>query len=251
MRISLLYIGVIGISWFYLRWYTDHGKFVSVPDMKGMKLEEAVISLEDRELHYMVIDSLYDRKAKPGTIVDQSPVAESQVKEGRQVFLTIYRYLPPMEKLGIKAGDFAAVAMIKLRNKGIEFDTLYEANNIFPGSIIRVTQSGKSIKPESLVASGSKVTLVIGRTADSKVIVPDLQGLTCAEAELMLDAINLSCNCLFQPEIVSPSTQDSSTYHVCKQNPIHDPEIGTFAGRTVDLWLYSTPCADDANQVPR
>lgn len=224
---------------------------MSVPDMKGMLLEEAVTSLEDRELHFLVIDSLYDRKAKPGTVVDQSPSAESQVKEGRQVFLTIYRYSPPMEKLGIKAGDYAAVAMIKLKNKGIEFDTLYEANNIFPGSIIRVTQQGRTIKPESLVASGSKVTLVIGRVADSKVIVPDLVGLTCEEAQSMLDSMNLACNCLFEPGIISPTAQDSVTYRVCRQNPIHDPEIGTFAGRTIDIWLYNTPCETDSGNDPR
>ncbi len=201
LRIVLLYALLVAISWFYLRWYTDHGEYVSVPDMKGMPLSEAITSLEDRELQYLVIDSIYDRKAKPGTIMDQSPVAESQVKEGRQVFLTIYRLSPPMEKLGISQGDYASVAMIKLKNKAIDFDTLYEDNNTFPGSIIRVTMKGKQLKSESLIARGSKITLVIGRMARSKVIVPDLIGLTCAEAQLMLDTMNLVCNCRFEPGI--------------------------------------------------
>lgn len=248
LRIFLVYAAVIGISWFYLRWYTDHGEFVSVPDMKGMTLDEAISSIESRGLHYTVIDSIYDRKATPGTIVDQSPVPESQVKEGRQVFLTIYRLSPPMEKLGIKQGDYAAVAMIKLKNKAIDFDTLYEDNNTFPGSIIRVTQKGKGLKPDALIPRGTKVTLVIGRAANTRIIVPDFTGKSCAEVQTILNTLNLICNCRFEPNIVSPTTQDSATFRVCRQDPVHDPEIGTTPGRIVDLWLYNTPCSQETNQ---
>jgi beta-lactam-binding protein with PASTA domain len=247
LRAVLLYGGLIAVSWFYLRWYTDHGEYVSVPDMKGMTLQDAITAIEDRDLTYLVIDSIYDRKAVPGTVVDQSPVAESQVKEGRQVFLTIYRISPPMEKLGIKQGDYAAVAMIKLKNKSIDFDTLYEDNNTFPGSIIRVTARGKSLKADDVIARGSKITLVIGRTARSKVIVPDLQGMTCLEAQARLDTLNLVCNCRFEPGLEYPTAQDSATFRVCRQDPQHDPLIGTTPGRTVDLWLYNTPCAADTS----
>lgn len=248
LRIVLLYASLVAISWFYLRWYTDHGEYVSVPDMKGMSLDEAITSLEDRQLTYLVIDSVYDRKAKPGTIVDQSPIPESQVKEGRQVFLTIYRLSPPMEKLGISQGDYASVAMIKLKNKAIDFDTLYEDNNTFPGSIVRVTMRGKSLKPDAMLARGSKITLVIGRMAKSKVIVPDLHGMTCIEAMAMLDTMNLVCNCRFEPAIASPTAQDSALFHVCRQDPSHDPLLGTTAGRIVDLWLYNTPCPVDTTR---
>lgn len=245
LRILLVYALIIGTSWFYLRWYTDHGEFISVPDMKGMALEEAIASLDSRGLEYLVIDSIYDRKASPGTIVDQSPIAESQVKEGRQVFLTIYRINPPMEKLGVKQGDYAAVAMIKLKNKSIDFDTLYEDNNMFPGSIIRVVQKGKSLKADSQIPRGAKVTLVIGRAASTRIIVPDFYGKTCNEVQAILDTLNLACNCRFEPGIASPSAQDSATFRVCRQDPVHDPTLGTTPGRIVDLWLYSTPCPKD------
>ena len=245
LRIVLLYGFLITFSWFWLRWYTDHGEFVSVPDMSGMPLNEAIEALEERNLQYLVIDSVYDKKAVPGTVMDQSPVKESQVKDGRQVTLTIYRFSPPMERLGVKQGDYAVVAMIRLKNKTIDFDTLYEDNNSLPGSIIRVTQRGKQLKADDLVARGSKVTLVIGRNAKSKVIVPDLIGKTCAEAQQMLDTLNLVCNCRFEPGIENPTAQDSAVFHVCRQDPEHDPVIGTSAGRIVDLWLYNSPCPRD------
>jgi beta-lactam-binding protein with PASTA domain len=246
--ITLTYAVLLLGSWFWLQWYTDHGEYVSVPDLKGLRSEDAILALQERNLDYLIIDSIYDRKAAPGSVFDQSPAFESQVKEGRQVFLTIYRLSPPMEKLGIKQGDYATVAMIKLRNKSIDFDTLYEDNNTLANSIIRVTQRGKALKASDEVARGSKVVLVIGRAASDKIIVPDFTGMSCQEARSILDTLRLECNCRFEPGISSPSAQDSSTFRVCRQDPIHDPERGTSAGRIVDLWLYNTPCAPDSTQ---
>jgi beta-lactam-binding protein with PASTA domain len=246
--IALTYAVLLLGSWFWLQWYTDHGEYVSVPDLKGLRSEDAILALQERNLDYLIIDSIYDRKAAPGSVFDQSPAFESQVKEGRQVFLTIYRLSPPMEKLGIKQGDYATVAMIKLRNKSIDFDTLYEDNNTLANSIIRVTQKGKALKASDEVARGSKVVLVIGRAASDKIIVPDFTGMSCQEARSILDTLRLECNCRFEPGISSPSAQDSSTFRVCRQDPIHDPERGTSAGRIVDLWLYNTPCAPDSTQ---
>jgi len=246
LKIVVLYAVLIAISWFWLKWYTDHGEFVSVPDLKGMKLEDAISSLEDRDLEYLVVDSIYDRKARPGTILDQNPVAESQVKEGRQVFLTIYRISPPMEKIGVKEGDFATVAMIKLTNKGIDFDTLYEDNNTLAGSIIRVTYQDKKINSADFeVPRGSKVKLVIGRKGNTRITVPDLYGKTCAEVEAILDTMHLVCNCRFEPGINNPTPQDSAVFRVCRQDPEADPSLGVSPGRIVDLWLYSTPCPRD------
>lgn len=248
LRIVLIYVGVLAVTWFGLMWYTDHGEYISVPDLQGMTLEEAVASLEERDLQVLVIDSIYDKKAKPGTVLEQSPAPESQVKEGRQVFLTIYRNTRPMERLGVKEGDFAAVAFIKLHNKGIEFDTLYEDNNVYVGSIIRLVYGGKRVNADSMIPRGDRVQLVIGRAASSKVMVPNLAGMTCKEVEMILDTLGLVCNCRFEPGVSSPSTQDSATFRVCRQDPPFDPlSQGTTPGRIVDLWLYNEPCPTDTS----
>jgi len=246
LRIVVLYVIIIAATWFGLSWYTDHGEYVSVPDLHNMPLDEAIAALEERDLQVLVIDSIYDKKAKAGTVLEQSPAPESQVKEGRQVFLTVYRTTRPMERLGVKEGDFAAVAFIKLQNKGIEFDTLYENNNVFVGSIIRLVYAGKRVGPETLVARGDRVQLVIGRSAKNRIMVPNLIGKTCQEVERALDTLGLVCNCRFEPEISLPTVQDSATFRVCRQDPPFDPTgQGTTPGRIVDLWLYNEPCPAD------
>jgi hypothetical protein len=90
--------------------------------------------------------------------------------------------------------------------------------------------------------------LVIGRSAIDRIIVPDFTGMTCLQAKTILDTLHLECNCRFEPGIATPTTQDSSTYFICRQDPTHDPDRGTSAGRIVDLWLYNTPCPSDTAQ---
>jgi eukaryotic-like serine/threonine-protein kinase len=247
LKIVLLYLGILLFSWLFLRWYTDHGEFVAVPDLKGQTVVEAQQALSDRDLGYEIIDSIWDSEAVPGSVVEQSPAAESQVKEGRIIYLTVYRTSPPLEKLGISQGEFATVAMIKLKNKGIRFDTIFEPNNNFVGSVIKVLHKGHAAKSESLIPRGDKVILYLGISERRKVIVPDFEGMTCSEARIRLDSLNLMCNPIFDlPYGSIPTAQDSATFRVCRQDPRHDPSIGVTAGRIVDLYLFNTPCREDS-----
>ena len=45
--VALGYLGFILLSWFLLSWYTNHGEFVSIPEVKGKSVEEAIEILED------------------------------------------------------------------------------------------------------------------------------------------------------------------------------------------------------------
>lgn len=69
--------------------YTRHNEAVIVPDVKGMKLEEAEAFFRNNGLRYNVIDSVFSKDVAPGSIVELVPGAGSKVKEGRIVFVTI------------------------------------------------------------------------------------------------------------------------------------------------------------------
>ena len=76
--INLLLVIVVscGVVYGVLAWldsYTRHNQAVVVPDVKGMKLEDAVFS----------------KDVAPGSIVELVPGVGSKVKEGRIVFVTI------------------------------------------------------------------------------------------------------------------------------------------------------------------
>lgn len=89
----LLAVVVSGVLiWGTLEWldsYTRHNEAVVVPDVKGLKVEEAEEFFRTNNLRYNVIDSVFSKDVKPGAIVELLPSAGSKVKEGRIVFITV------------------------------------------------------------------------------------------------------------------------------------------------------------------
>ena len=69
--------------------YTRHNEAVVVPDVKGLKIEEAAEFFKNNNLRYNVIDSVFSKDVDPGAIVELVPSAGSKVKEGRIVFITV------------------------------------------------------------------------------------------------------------------------------------------------------------------
>ena len=92
--INLLLVIVVscGVVYGVLAWldsYTRHNQAVVVPDVKGMKVEDAAEFFGNNKLRYNVIDSVFSKDVKPGAIVELVPMAGSKVKEGRIVFVTV------------------------------------------------------------------------------------------------------------------------------------------------------------------
>ncbi|MBP3471184.1 MAG: PASTA domain-containing protein [Paraprevotella sp.] len=83
--ILLLAFGV----WKGLDIYTHHGESIRVPDIKGMPLNEARYALNQAGLNAVVVDSSYNRNQQPGTILEQTPIGGTNVKMGRDIYLTL------------------------------------------------------------------------------------------------------------------------------------------------------------------
>ena len=77
----------ISIVLAYTRHYTEHGVEVDVPDVTGLYLEEARITLSSDDLRMEVIDSTFSDKTPLGTIVEQTPAGGSRAKHGRIVYV--------------------------------------------------------------------------------------------------------------------------------------------------------------------
>lgn len=79
---------MVGGSWLWLRKFTLHGAYVTVPDVKGVTAAEARRTLEEEGLTGVVTDSGYNKAFPPGTVLDQMPAGASRVKPGREIYLT-------------------------------------------------------------------------------------------------------------------------------------------------------------------
>ncbi|MEN9333194.1 MAG: hypothetical protein RLY35_374 [Bacteroidota bacterium] len=235
-------LGIL-LSWFWLSWYTDHGEFVTIPQLKGQSLEQAIEILEDLDMEPVVIDSIWSDTAAKGSINYVMPAPGSTIKSGRQVYLTIFSKTPPMETITIKSGEYAAVAMVKLKNKGIDYDVSYQPNNNFVGSVIGIRYQGKEIKFNDLLPRGCKVVLIVGTGDNAKIPVPDLHGLTYLEAQRLLKSLGLIPQLFFD---TTPADADSLDFKVCTQEPPYSPgALDLNSGSIMDIYLTKQPCPRD------
>src|SRR5687767_11359010 len=65
--------------------YTQHGDTIEVPDFKGKAITELNAFIEGKDVRYLIIDSIYAPKEKPGTVIRQDPETKTQVKRNRTI----------------------------------------------------------------------------------------------------------------------------------------------------------------------
>ena len=74
----------------FLRLSTRHGDFIVVPDLIGKNIQEFESELNELDLQYIISDSgNYNPEFKINSVLDQLPKANSQVKQGRKIYLTL------------------------------------------------------------------------------------------------------------------------------------------------------------------
>lgn len=89
LAMLILLVAIAVGTWIALNRYTMHGIEVTVPNVKGMSVGVARMTLEKQGLTAVVTDSGYNKTLPSGTVLEQTPVNNSQVKPGREVYLTI------------------------------------------------------------------------------------------------------------------------------------------------------------------
>lgn len=165
---------IIGVlSW--LDHYTRHNQAVVVPDVKGLTVEKAVPFFESNGLRYNVIDSVFSKDVRPGSIVELVPSAGSKVKEGRIIFITVNALtsqmaaLPEVEDLSfrqayalLKAAGFTSIEIVYRSGeyKDLALGVQTDGQPLMPGEHVPL-----SAPLQLLVSSGNEATA--GTTADS------------------------------------------------------------------------------------
>ncbi len=145
-----------------LNLYTHYNKSVDVPQVKGLQLKEAQVLLKSQGLKLVVVDSLYDKNAIPGAIIEQVPSANSRTKEGREVFLTIYATSAP-ELIIPGLVDYSyRQAEALLKSMGFEQIAIQEVPSEYKGLVKAVEYRGRALQPDEKVPSGAPLTLVVG-----------------------------------------------------------------------------------------
>lgn len=155
-----------------LKMITNHGEFVLVPDLSKKSLREVEETLDKVNLQYSVLDSTnYNPDYPRYSVIEQSPKADKEVKEGRKIYLTInpsgYRKVSVpnviqvtrrnaesmLKAVGLNIGK---VTYINEIGKDMVYYVRYENENILPGF-----QLPKTTEVELVCGNGNKAGVVV------------------------------------------------------------------------------------------
>lgn len=227
---------IVAMSWIALiciDFYTHHGESEIIPDLRGSYVEEAEILLAKKGLYPMVIDSVYVRDKKLGTIIDQIPPANSSVKRNRPIYLIINSRsvrqvsLPEINDVSYRQAD----AM--LQSLGLSVSNVEYAPSEFKDLVTDVKFHGRSISPGTRIPEGSSVVLVVGSgLGNSQALVPSIKGMGLEEATQEVLSASLIIGSV---EYDVPANGNEDDYIIYRQRPAAGESLST--GSRVDIYL--------------
>ncbi len=227
------FFGLILLTLFFINIYTKHGKSEQVPDLKGLSIEDAKTMLRRHNLNAEIIDSVFMRDRKLGSVIEQNPAPNTIVKPGRKIYLIInsksVRQVSMPELRDISARQ--AQAMIK--SLGINVGSIQYAPSQYRDLVLEVKYKGEPLMLGSKVPEGASVILVVGDGYGGvNSGVPSLIGLDLYSAT---EIINLSEFLIGGIIYDVEPNNDESAYVVYMQRPEPGEEAG--AGNIIDLFL--------------
>ena len=231
---------ILGISVFlgflflkvYLPLYTNHGETVSVPDITGYEYEEATEFLEQSGLQYEVsVDSGFSMEMPPLAILKQIPEANSQVKNGRKIYLTLNARNAPLIKMPNLVNMPLKNVQEILANLGLERGDIIFVPDIGFNVVLEQRYRGVSVREGFEIPKGARVDLVVGDGMGNQLLlVPDLTGMDEEEAEFLILGSGLRVG-----NKNYSSTDSVAPGKVFLQSPPARTEIKT--GEAVDIWI--------------
>lgn len=159
-------VGVIIILIFFywlLPFITNHGETITVPDIKGMHVDDLDDVLLERSLRYEVNqDSGYSADEEPLVVLEQFPKPHAKVKEKRKVYVTLNAEKPPLVKMPDLVNKSLKIAQITLKSYGLKLGKTKYRPDIALNSVLAQEWDGRRVLPGEKIPKGSFIDLYVG-----------------------------------------------------------------------------------------
>lgn len=198
LLLLLIAAGAVGAWWYFTQQDTR-----DVPAVEGLAEAEAVSRVEAEGLDADVTRTPNDAQA--GTVFAQDPTAGAEVDEGSTVRLDVSGG-PEQTAVPNAVGLPEAEARDRLVAEGFEVQTREVFSDDEPGTVIAQAPAAGA-----QAAKGETVTINVSK-GSGEVDVPNVIGLSRAEAEAELESAKLEANVVEVPSIEPEGT-------VVAQNP--------------------------------
>jgi beta-lactam-binding protein with PASTA domain len=222
-----LFTAFLLMNFIVMPWYVRHDTLVKVPSVVGLNFEDAKKQLDEAGLEGLQGDIRYDPTKPIGTVVEQNPLADQTVKDGRRIYLVIsggeqLYDVPNLVGRTLREAKF----MLDQRNLEVQ-EVEYKPSSQYPSGIVlsQIESAGSKVK------KGTVIGVVVSTGMDAGDIkVPDLTGKNIEEVKKLLEANKLSLGKInYQPSTNVPLNSVIDQY----------PKANTMAkeNQKVDLFI--------------
>ena len=219
--VILFYLVLIFATVLYLDLATNHGEKIAVPNFVGMNGEEAKKKIEELDLQYQILDSIYNPKMPEGTVLEQlvepTGLSKVHVKSGRIIGLRLTKRTQMVEMPSLVHKQLQFAESI-LEQRGLRFSIQYRATSEANGSVLDQLFRGRRIKEGDRIPIGAVVTLIVGQNDQGEPItIPNFVGLTMSDARYIMDTLGVTSFSFVCPDC--STSQDSLAAIIFSQTP--------------------------------
>ncbi len=218
--------------------YTRHNKVYTMPDFVGQDFKQ-VKHDHSKDFNFILIDSVYPKGQRPGSIFQQDPLPGSKIKKGRNVYAIIVAVTPEKTIMPNLKGISLREALGRLESSGLDVDYLEYASYSYKNNVIEQCYQGQPITTGTELVKGSKIMLRVGLGDDNTMVkVPNLIGKSANETKRLLNLSGLNLG-------TENREDNDSIQYMCVRKMIPGPSSGAVKpGTFVNIWYHSNRTLD-------
>ncbi|UTW60683.1 PASTA domain-containing protein [bacterium SCSIO 12741] len=226
-----------------LKSYTLHGEEIEVPNLRGYHLSEVESILKERQLDYMVVDSIALEDTPGGMIMEQIPDSGFHVKQDRKIYVYVSTYASRKIPVPTLVNVVKRSAIFQLQTLGFKIGEIRYIPAVCVDCVEWLELDSVRVKPGEMLPSGTKLDLVLGGgQGDDFIPVPNLIGMHAFAAEEYLAEQGLRLSAAVPDGEYDPA--DSLDWFIYRQLPETGPEAVVYLGTTVKVFI-----TNDRNKI--
>lgn len=249
--LTILLIITISIALFFgffasLGWITQHGKSIAVPNVTGQNVDIAFQNINASGLQPIILDSVFYDSLPALSVVSQTPLPKSKVKQGRIVYVTINRAVAPTVQVPDVTGYSLTSASLLLKSFRLKVGEYSYIASPVRDAVVKQQINDSIIAPGSKVPMGTAIDLVIGDGSGSEMMsVPNLVGMQVSEAKDYISSLKFEIGNI-TPDIDVAIADSAYIYRQSPQSQVSNEKgqtgiVRMKVGSAIDIWVSKNP----------
>lgn len=226
---------MISLVYFYLSSYTFHNISIEVPDLRNLKLKDAIKVARDRGFKVVVADSMFLVDKPKGAVISQLPEPKQKVKPERTIFLVINGLSTPKVAVPELEGLTLRQAISECELVGLKIGKVNFVPDI-SNTIVRQYYNGSEIKSGTLIPKGSFIDVDVGQGSTGFTNIICVIGYTIEKAKELLAINGLNLGAVIADNTIK-TKKDSLKALIWKQSPLCNYSDQIPTGTFIDVWI--------------